>query len=432
MSVDNIKFNLWEVIRLDITKHLFFNLSLLIIFLVVCLIWSMKREEAFFSKTAAIVCGVAAVGVCIVFSYESSATTRFDIRAVPVVIGGLYAGIGGILAGSAIIIRALYGFDSGFFLGILLYAPLGYLLWRLYPWFWNQSSKVRIVTSVGLTFLISLLTVSPMIIGNYSIDRFDAYFAFLFVPPVGIGITTYAIEFVRKNLHMRKRLYQSEKLAAVEQMGAAISHEIRNPLTVANGFVQLLEDDSLTSVKRKEYLGLIKDGLHSAERVIQDYLTFSKPTIKKMEKLDVGLEINHTINILMPTANQHSVQLSAKLLQNIFIKGDPHKFRQCLLNILKNGIESMPNGGCLTIVMKSADALLHIEISDTGTGMTKQQINRLGEPYYSSKGAKGTGLGTMVAYSIVRAMKGSISVKSELGKGTTFHLYFPICSKEDL
>jgi two-component system, sporulation sensor kinase B len=409
----------------EITKHLFFNLSLLLIFIFVCIVWSLKKKEITISRRAAVVCGVAAVWSCIVFAYELTDTTRFDLREMPVIIGGLYLGIGPILSFATFVLRGFHGIDTGFFLNILIYGPLGILLWRIYPCFWDRSPKHRITVSVGLTVITSLATIGTMEIGGVNFDRFDAYFAYLVVPSLGVLITSSTIEFVRSNLQMRQQLFKSEKLAAVEQMGAAISHEIRNPLTVSKGFVQLLEEETLSPDKQKEYLGLIKDGLDSAEKVIQDYLMFSKPMMDSVEELNVQYELSQIISILVPTANQHSVLITAKFSPSTYILGDRQKFSQCMLNVIKNGIESMPNGGNLSISMHKDEEHVIIEISDTGVGMTKEQINRLGEPYYSTKGAKGTGLGMMVAFSIIKAMEGTVQVKSEPGKGTTFKFQLP-------
>jgi two-component system sporulation sensor kinase B len=413
------------VSTLEITKHLLFNFSLLMLFIFVCIVWSIKKKEAQISKTATVVCGIAAVWTCITFAYELTETTRFDLRELPVIIGGLYIGIGPILALSAILIRGLYGVDTGFFLNMLIYGPLALLLWWIYPWFWKRSPKCRVLSSIGITVLTSLATIAMMEVVNIKLDHLDAFVAFLIIPPVGMLLTSSTIEFVRADLHMRQQIFKSEKLAAVEQMGAAISHEIRNPLTVSKGFVQLLEKETITPDKQKEYLSLIKEGLDSAEKVIQDYLTFSKPTIDSMEELNVQHELSQIITFLIPTANQHSVLITAQFTPSIYVLGDRQKFSQCMLNVIKNGIESMPDGGNLLISMKKHQNKVLIEIKDTGVGMTKEQINKLGEPYYSTKGAKGTGLGMMVALSVVRAMKGTVQIKSELGKGTSFSIQFP-------
>jgi two-component system, sporulation sensor kinase B len=411
---------------LEITQHLLFNLSLLLIFIFICIIWSLKRKDpALISKRAAIVCGIAAIWACIALAYELTDTTRFDLREVPVIIGGLYMGIGPILSLAIILLRGLHGVDTGFFLNILIYGLLAILLWRVYPLFWKKSPKQRIVISVSITLITSLATIATMEISNIDLNRFDAYFAFLVIPPMGMLITSSTIEFVRSNLMMRQQLFKSEKLAAVEQMGAAISHEIRNPLTVSKGFVQLLEEDTIHPDKQKEYLNLIREGLDSAEQVIQDYLTFSKPTIDSMEELDVQYELSQIISILIPTANQYSVLIAAEFSPLAYVLGDTQKFRQCMLNVIKNGIESMPHGGKLLIEVHKDNKLITIKIKDTGIGMKKEQINRLGEPYYSTKGAKGTGLGMMVAFSVIRAMNGSVQISSELKKGTTFSFQFP-------
>jgi two-component system, sporulation sensor kinase B len=411
---------------LEITQHLLFNLSLLLIFIFICIIWSLKRKDpALISKRAAIVCGIAAIWACIALAYELTETTRFDLREVPVIIGGLYMGIGPILSLAIILFRGLHGLDTGFFLNILIYGPLALLLWRVYPLFWKKSPKQRIIISVSITLITSLATIATMEISNIDLNRFDAYFAFLVIPPLGMLITSSTIEFVRSNLMMRQQLFKSEKLAAVEQMGAAISHEIRNPLTVSKGFVQLLEEETIHPDKQKEYLSLIREGLDSAEQVIQDYLTFSKPTIDSMEELNVQHELSQIISILIPTANQHSVLVTAEFSPSAYVSGDRQKFRQCMLNVIKNGIESMPHGGKLFIDVHKDNKQITIKIKDTGIGMTKDQINRLGEPYYSTKGAKGTGLGMMVAFSVIRAMNGTVQITSELKKGTTFSFQFP-------
>ena len=196
-------------------------------------------------------------------------------------------------------------------------------------------------------------------------------------------------------------------------------------LTAASGFVQLLNDDYLPRHKRREYLSIVKDELSSAERVIQDYLTFAKPALVSIEELNVKNELKQIINILTPMANQNSVEIVTDFSVIGFIKGDRQRFRQCFINILKNAVEAMPNGGHLYIETHFSKDYVTICVRDTGLGMSSEQLERLGEPYYSTKGKNGTGLGMMVVYSIIRAMNGFIRVESEIGAGTTFRIKFP-------
>jgi two-component system sporulation sensor kinase B len=409
----------------EITKHFFFNLSLLIIILFFALVWAEKNSKFRFSKGCSLFWLLFMMWICFQFSFQPSPHYFFDLRLIIVIIGGLYVGGGPALALSVIIMRGFYGIEPGFYSNLLLYLPLGIILWKLYPWFWKQVPKKRIRVSVTMAMIISVLTVITMEISIPPENRFDAWFAYLVIPPMGVGMISYVIEFAKRNLDIRENLVRTEKLEAVEQMGAAISHEIRNPLTAAIGFVQLLQEQKLPPRKRMEYLTIVKAELESAEQVIQNYLTFSKPALDKIEEINVKKELIQVINILRPTANQNSVEINSNFALLGSIKGDRQKFHQCFLNVIKNAIEAMPRGGQLYIETQYSSTHITIEIKDTGVGMTPDQLQRLGEPYYSTKGSKGTGLGMMVVFSIVRAMEGSVQVKSEMGIGTVFRFYFP-------
>src|SRR5690606_17312061 len=106
------------------------------------------------------------------------------------------------------------------------------------------------------------------------------------------------------------------------------------------------------------------------------------------------------------------------------ILGDSQKLHQALVNVIRNGIEAMPDGGKLAVELETSAQSICVHIEDEGVGMTKEQVKRLGEPYFSNK-SKGTGLGLMVTYSIINQMGGEITVESEVGKGTRFTLEFP-------
>ncbi|GHI01488.1 ATP-binding protein [Neobacillus kokaensis] len=410
---------------MDITKHFFLNLSIIIILLFFCFIFIEKNKKLSYSKSAIIIFFIVLLWSCIQFSYHPVPYARYDLRIIPLVIGSLYSGIGPILVAATILIRSFYGFDLGFFLTILLYIPFAIVSWKIYPWFWKQSPMRRIGIAVFISMVLGVLTFIGMRVTENESYWLDVLAAYLFIPELGIVIISYSIEFLRNNVKMRQQLIKAEKLKAVEQMGAAISHEIRNPLTAASGFVQLLQDDYLPRQKRKEYLAIVKEELLSAERVIQDYLTFAKPSLESLEEINVKSELRQTINLLQPLANQNSVEIHTDFSIIGFIKGDVQKFRQCFVNILKNAIEAMPNGGRLSVSTEFSQTEVTITVKDTGEGMTSEQITKLGEPFYSTKGKNGTGLGLMVVYSIVRAMNGTIRVQSEVGAGTTVKIKFP-------
>lgn len=410
---------------MEITKHLFLNLSILIILLFFCFIFLEKNKKFTLSKSTIILFFFVMIWICIQFSYNPFSYARYDLRSIPLVIGALYLGIGPMLVVATIVIRSFYGLNDGFYQSIILYVPFSIAAWRLYPWFLKQLPLRRVFISVCLGMLIGALTVFGMELENNNSYWLDAWFAYLVIPAGGIGIISYSIEYFKENIEIKQQLIKAEKLKAVEQMGAAISHEIRNPLTAASGFVQLLEDDYLSRHKRREYLSIVREELRSAERVIQDYLTFAKPSIEMSKEINVKSELRQIINLLQPLANKNSVEIVTDFSIIGFITGDPQAFRQCFVNVMKNAIEAMPNGGYLTVSTEYNQNYVTIIVSDTGSGMSKEQLERLGEPFYSTKGKNGTGLGMMVVYSIVRAMDGTAQVESELGVGTTFYFEFP-------
>lgn len=410
---------------MEITTHLFLNLSILFILSFFGFLFFEKYKKWTESKLIIILFFIIMIWSCIQFSYHPVSYARYDLRILPLVIGGVYLGIGPILVIATIILRGFYGVNLGFYQSIILFVPFAIVIWRLYPWLWRQLPLKRILISVCMGISLGFLTIFCLSFTDPHPNLLDAWFAYMITPALGIGIISYHIEFLMRNTEMSHQLIKAEKLKAVEQMGAAISHEIRNPLTAASGFVQLLEDDYLPRHKRKEYLSIVKEELTSAERVIRDYLTFAKPSIDRFEELNVKSDLKQIINIVQPLANQNSVEIVTDFSVIGFVRGERQKFRQCFVNVLKNAIESMPNGGHLSVTTEFKQSYVSIEIKDTGIGMTAEQLERLGEPFYSTKGKNGTGLGMMVVHSIVRAMHGTIQVESELGIGTKFHFEFP-------
>lgn len=407
--------------------HFLFNLSLLMILFFVFFLLDKRVGSIHLHKRAGLFYFVFSLVICTVFSYPIQSEYVLDLRIIPFLLGGLYLRFSPILGFLVILFRAFHGIDVGFFIAVAFYTVFSFFIWYISPWFLKLTSNIRILFSTGITLLISVGILFTIALNKVSPDQFiDIFIAYVIVPPLGVAIISSTIEIREKNQQLQQQLVIEEKLAAVEQMGAAISHEIRNPLTTAIGFIELLDQVSLDNNKRTKYISIIKDELDSAEGIIQDYLTFSKPIIESIEELDIQNELTHILKLLHPLANYHSVKVSTDFSTYGTIQGDRSKFHQCFINIIRNSIESMPYGGALLIKTIATQNKITISIQDTGTGLSKDQINHLGEPHYSPKGPKGTGLSMMVAYSILRAMKGTIEVQSEIGKGTISLFHFKL------
>jgi two-component system sporulation sensor kinase B len=239
-----------------------------------------------------------------------------------------------------------------------------------------------------------------------------------------LSMTVYLVEFLISYFKMQKELHEIEKMVVVSQLAASVSHEIRNPLTTVKGLLQVFRERDLACEKRKSLTEVALHELETAINIISDYLTFAKPQVEKMTLLNISDELHQVMNVLTPYANMQQVTLACVVDTAQPIFGDSQQFRQCLINLVKNCIEASPNGRVDIAVLSNREHVL-IRIKDNGVGMANEQIQRLGTPYYSTK-EKGTGLGMMVVFSIIKAMNGTIEVESEVNMGSLFVVTFPL------
>jgi two-component system sporulation sensor kinase B len=233
------------------------------------------------------------------------------------------------------------------------------------------------------------------------------------------------IEQILANIKKRESTQQSERFNIISELSASVAHEIRNPLTVTNGFLQLLKNSQNITQEEKKYIDFSLVELKRAERIVSDFLAFAKPQSENMIFSNLKEETEYVKDIITPFANMHQVDIQYKFTNTLNIQYDKNQMQQCLMNLYKNGIESMiENGGVLSINVTELKNDIIIKIKDTGVGMTKKEVLQLGRPYYSTKN-EGTGLGMLMVYSTINKLNGKIEVESEKGKGTTFIISIP-------
>lgn len=230
--------------------------------------------------------------------------------------------------------------------------------------------------------------------------------------------------FIKNQARLHRELILSEKYQSIGQLAASISHEIRNPLTTARGFLQLMNMDKLTKENFERYRKYAFEGLDHANNIITEYLNFSKPSLEIAKPLDVKHEIESVVQWLLPYSVQLKVSIVTHHMSDItpHIKAEPKQFQQCMLNIMKNAIESMSDGGLLTVHTRIVRGQVQILIRDTGIGMSNEQLKRIGKPYFSTK-ESGTGLGLMVVMSLVKDMNGKILFRSKPNQGTICEIH---------
>ncbi|MGE7713919.1 Signal transduction histidine kinase [Priestia megaterium] len=241
----------------------------------------------------------------------------------------------------------------------------------------------------------------------------------------GIAKAIDELEVIMEKTRMQKELQRAEKMNAIGQLAASVAHEIRNPMTVVKGFLQLFQDNTKLSNTELSYIHLMINEMDRAEAIIHDYLSLAKPDVHQHRFINCLECITSLVDLLSSYAlltNNILIELDAK--EEVYVRGSRNELNQVLLNIMKNGIEAMRAGGTLRVGLYKREGQVHIQIEDTGIGMTSEQVNRLGTAFYSLK-EKGTGIGLMVSYQLVEQMNGRIEVESIPGKGSTFTLIFP-------
>lgn len=371
----------------------------------------------------------AFISLALSFTYNDM--IRYDLRQIPLIVGGLYLGPGAAVILYAVLIsfRAYFGVDTGFWLAILIHGAQTMAIVYLHNWFIKQGSNKKVL----IVAILSLVSSIGLMIFLYLLDYtlgWQEWGIYIIGCSFVAGITTAIIETEKVNFFLKERALGIVKMETISQMSASISHEVRNPLTSVKGFLQLLGERGFSEQKRSEFVGIAIQELERAERIISDFLTLAKPNEKCYERVELSNELAHIVKVFEPMTNMASIIVKTDIEEGINIKGDRYQLHQCIFNLLKNSKEAMPDGGELSILLHRNAGRAAIHIIDTGLGMTEEQIKQYGEPYFSTKGTHGTGLGTMVSTAVIKAHKGTIHVTSQPNKGTTITITLPIMDSE--
>ncbi|WP_191561416.1 ATP-binding protein [Metabacillus idriensis] len=351
----------------------------------------------------------------------------FDFRRIPLIMGLLYGGypLGIFLFAVTAVTRVILG-GSGIITTVVMSGLLVLFVPMISSYYLKSRLRKKLILVVSIVMLSLLLTVIHIDVAYGLSFHADFYIELFVLHLIATVIGTVLFETIVQNFNLLKRVIKAEKLEVVSHLAASISHEVRNPLTTTKGFLQLLRDHDISQEKKEEYIEISLNELDRATNIIKDYLTFARPEAENNDPIDVHSELKNCLNVMSPLAQMENVQLIEHFCSDdILVLGDPLKLKQSLINLIKNGIESHSAGGILEVTTTKGLTHIKIIISDQGKGMSEEQVIRLGEPYFSTK-TNGTGLGMMVSYSIIEAMKGTIHVKSKPDSGTAFTIFLPI------
>ena len=235
---------------------------------------------------------------------------------------------------------------------------------------------------------------------------------------------------LRERQQLQEKLLQSERLAALGQMAAHISHEVKNPLVVIGGMArQVLKAAGEDPPKSAEKLRIIVEEIRRLEEFLAEVGSFAKLSEPRKCPIDLNSLIREMCLNLEASLQENRIKLAVNLDPNLpQVRFDPLLCRQVLLNIAKNGIEAMPAGGTLTFTSGRDHDRVLVRISDSGEGIAPDIMDKIFQPFYSTK-PKGSGLGLAISQTIVKAHQGEIRVESQPHRGAGVTVFLPAASK---
>jgi len=227
----------------------------------------------------------------------------------------------------------------------------------------------------------------------------------------------------------KDQLVQSEKLAALGTMAAGIAHEIRNPLTSLQLFVQMMAERFDDHEFREKFTQIVPPEIERLNRIVNDLVSFAKPAKLTREPNQINEILEKTVRLSEISFKKLNVKVVKEFSDVPKVMADPQQIMQIFLNLIMNGAQAMPNGGTLTVksYFNTVTGRVAIDINDTGTGISEENIKKLFSPFFTTKDG-GTGLGLAITRRIIEEHKGEIKVKSRVGEGTTFTVELPVAA----
>ncbi|MFO0775330.1 MAG: ATP-binding protein [Nitrospiraceae bacterium] len=235
--------------------------------------------------------------------------------------------------------------------------------------------------------------------------------------------------------HMQVRLSRAERLATLGQVAAGIAHEIRNPLVGIGATTRLLMDDFDANDPRRADLDIILKETKRLDRIVNQIVEYARPRELVVLPFDLGDLVDESLKLLDAAATAKQVVVERAVAPLLpAVHGDRDQVKQVVLNLVQNAVEAMSVGGRLTlrgaVSSRGGERGIALSVADTGCGIKAEDLPHVFEPFFTSGKIKGTGLGLAICRNIVDAHGGDLQVTSELGTGTTFHLWLPLTPPE--
>ena len=240
---------------------------------------------------------------------------------------------------------------------------------------------------------------------------------------------------ITERVELESQLSQADKLSSIGLLAAGVAHEVNTPLAVISSYTQMLAKQLQGDPQKSGLLEKITRQTFRASEIVNNLLNFSRTSGTEFADVDINKVITDTLALLEHQFKTAKIQVHSELMAGISaIQGNPGRLQQVFLNLFLNAKDAMPGGGKLSVATSNGE-MVSVRVSDTGSGIAPEHIQRIYDPFFTTKTApkegqnRGTGLGLSVTYGIIQEHAGKIRVESDPGAGTTFALDFPLSRK---
>lgn len=385
------------------------------------------------SKAFMVVISAISIALCMFFPTSIPQNVMLNMKYLPVISTVLYGGpLNALSLGVVILGLSFFTNNESSLLIILTIFIILAITMPFKKVYFSLIIQNKMILAGGLSILISLIhSAAIFATTKFSLHLLGCILLFTAMQAITLWLMTYIYEKIGQFAILKKQISNIENLKVISELASSTSHDIRNPLTVTKGILQLMRYDDYSKEKKAELTQLAIDELAHAETIINDYLAITKAQLDLNSHINLSEITQRAVNVIKPYANINNIEIKSSIDRHIFIMGNGSHLYRAIINLAKNGIEAMRERGILSVHLTTVEKEAVLVISDTGIGMTNEEIRRLGTPYYTTK-EKGTGIGTMVVFHFIQSMNGKIDVKSQKGKGTQFIIRFQTIQKENL
>ena len=240
------------------------------------------------------------------------------------------------------------------------------------------------------------------------------------------------LDDITQRIRLEEQMLQTEKLTSLGLLAAGVAHEVNTPLAVISNYIQMLAKQLPSGDPRHQLIDKVVKQTFRASEIVNNLLNFSRTGAAEFQDVNLNQVIEETLSLVAhPLGKTAQVHVTRNLQQELpSMLGSNNKLQQVFLNLFMNARDAMPSGGIIEVRTASHNGSVEIEITDNGSGIPNEDMNRIFDPFFTTKSyGRGTGLGLSVSYGIIKEHTGKIDVRSTEGKGTSFRLEFPVTRK---